>query len=449
MGYKVLIVDDEEKMRKVLELMTRKMGHEPRSYADPRIALKAIETGDGDIMITDVRMPQMSGLELLKAVKAADAHIPVIVMTAYGTVESAVEAMKAGALDYIMKPFDIEELEAVLTKAAGVRKLLDENTRLKDEIQARGAGSIISASDSMKRVVDLSKEVAVTRSNVLITGESGTGKELVARLVHDSSPRASGPFVAINCAAIPETLLESELFGVVKGAYTGAVQSRPGKIEQADGGTLFLDEIGDMPLPLQAKMLRAVQERTVERVGGTSSRSVDVRFISATNKDLQAEISARRFREDLFFRLNVIPVNIPPLRERREDIPVLARHFLSKYAAEIRKQVTGISDEAMAELSSHPWPGNVRELQNGGIELSDLPEEMRSRHAKSDLGHRLGEGETLPDVVMKLERDLIINALEKSGWVQVEAAKILGINERSLWHKVKKHNIRIKKGPAE
>src|ERR1700693_6313233 len=363
----ILVVEDDAKMRRLLELRLGEEGFDVHSAADAETGLQLLVREKPDLVVTDLRLPGMSGLEFLQAVKRANAALPVVVMTAYGTVESAVEAMKVGASNYVTKPFSFDELVLVIRKELDSHQLREEKRSLREALGRRYAyKNIVAPRDKMQAVLALVERVAPTNSTVLIGGESGVGKDLIARAIHEHSRRSSGPFVKINSTAIPENLLESELFGYEKGAFSGATSSKPGKFELADKGTLFLDEIGDVPPAIQVKLLRVLQEREFERLGGTRTIKVDVRLIAATNRDLRAALEDGTFREDLYYRLNVVPIDIPPLREHKEDVAGLANLFLARFAKDSGRseKITGISPAAMQLLAGHYWPGNVRELQN-------------------------------------------------------------------------------------
>ncbi|MCK9418919.1 MAG: sigma-54 dependent transcriptional regulator [Nitrospirae bacterium] len=445
----ILLIDDDDSLRRVMEFSLTEAGHTVRTAASGEDGLRLFEKETFDAVITDITMPGMSGMEVLAKVRQRDAHLPVIVITAYGTIESAVEAMKQGAFDYITKPVSRDELRLTLQKAIRMRRLEKENVELRAEVTDRYRfESIIGSSEKMKDILDLAGRVAVSDANVLITGESGTGKELLAKGVHFNSRRAEGPFVAVNCAAIPEALIESELFGHVKGSFTGAVKDKEGKFELADGGTLFLDEIGDLRIDLQAKILRALQEREIDRVGGGKSVSVDVRVIAATNKDIERAVKEGVFREDLYYRLNVITLFIPPLRERKEDIPLLASYFLKKFNkdAEVR-----IDTGALAVLTAYGWPGNVRELQNvierasvlkrgAFITRDELPEKLKKeKPGVEEIVLNLPEGGiSLED----LEKSLIIKALDKHKGNQTRAAEYLRITRPTLIYRMEKFGLK-------
>src|SRR5271163_329520 len=361
----ILIIEDEAKMRRLLELNLGEDGFTTFSAGDAESGLKLLRENPIDLVLTDLKLPGMNGLEFLQTIKRQNAAMPVVVMTAFGSVETAVEAMKAGASDYVLKPFSLAEMRMVIHKELDVRNLREENRSLREALGKRYAHpNIVARSPKMQEVLATVERVAPTNSTVLLGGESGVGKDLIARAIHEKSRRAAGPFIKINSTAIPESLLESELFGFEKGAFTGAVASKPGKFELADKGTLFLDEIGDVPPVTQVKLLRVLQEREFERLGGTRTIKVDVRLIAATNRDLRAALEQGTFREDLYYRLNVVPIDIAPLRERKEDIPELVNLFLSRFARESAKKITGVSPEALKALMDYHWPGNVRELQN-------------------------------------------------------------------------------------
>src|SRR5215467_9451174 len=363
MKHRILVADDEEKLRRVIELQLSTAGFDVDKAASAEEALKLVDRAD--LILTDLKLPGMNGLELLAAIRRQNTHSPVIVMTAFGTIEVAVEAMKKGAADFLLKPFSLDHLMAVIQKALEVRALRDENRQLREELGKRYQfDNIIGRSRAMQEIFATIERVAPTRSTVLLAGESGVGKDLIARAIHFHSPRRDRPFVKINCTALPENLMESELFGYEKGAFTGANASKPGKFEQADTGTVFLDEIGDVPGSVQVKLLRILQEREFERLGSNKTRHIDVRVLAATNVDLRAALEQGTFREDLYYRLNVLPINIPPLRERKEDIPFLVDHFVKKLKKDLGTPVQSISDAAVQRLLEYHWPGNVRELEN-------------------------------------------------------------------------------------
>jgi two-component system response regulator PilR (NtrC family) len=406
-----------------------------------------------DLVVSDIRMPDMSGIDLLRELKAASPAALVVLMTAFASTQTAVAALKLGAYDYLTKPFDVEEFRIVIRNALERQRLHQENVDLRRELQARrGAASLIGRSEPMRRLVDLIGRVADTPATILLTGERGTGKELVARGIHDSSRRRDGKFVSVNCAAIQESLLESELFGHVRGAFTGAASAHEGLFESASGGTILLDEVGEMSGNMQAKLLRVLQERALRRVGGTDEIAVDVRVIASTNRDLAAQVAEGAFRPDLYDRLNVITVQVPALRERREDVPLLVEHFLRQAAAEMGRAVTGVSAAAMKTLESYDWPGNVRELENAiqravALETSDtiqpdsLPEAVVSRKSGAPR-LQVAEGFSLEGHLDDLRRQLIAEALERSGGKIVDAARTLGISFRALRYYAKKYALR-------
>ncbi|MCA1825930.1 MAG: sigma-54-dependent transcriptional regulator [Myxococcales bacterium] len=458
MADRVLVVDDEQSLRKVLAATLQREGYEVQVAADGEEALGALDRDGADVVVTDLVMPKMDGLSLLRKVVARHPDVPVIVVTAHGRVDSAVEAMKAGAFDFVTKPFEHAELKAIIAKAArqsdlNARNVVADEGALRTEIVGKG-----------QRMIELQQiiaKVADAPSTVLIQGESGTGKELVATALHEKSSRQERPFIKINCAAIPRELVEAELFGFEKGAFTGAVQSKPGRFELADGGTLFLDEIGEIPIEMQVKLLRAIQESEFERVGGVKTTRVEVRLIAATSRDLTREIAAGRFREDLFYRLNVVPVFLPPLRERREDIPLLVEHFRQKYNARLKKNVEKIEDEALAALASYTWPGNIRELENvlertilfaegTVIRAADLPPSLRQPRPADDStpappGVPAAPGpmkEIVKEQVQAIERDLIVRGLEVTGNNVTRTAKLLKISRKSLQMKMKEFGLR-------
>jgi len=447
---RILVVDDERSLREFLEIFFRREGYEVTTAASVDEAQVAVAADDFDVVISDVQLAGASGLELLRSVKDAAPDTVVIMITAFATTENAIEAMKQGAYDYITKPFKVDELRLVIEKALEKKLLADENQRLRTALRSRTA-SLVGSSEAMRRVHDLIAQVATTKTNVLVSGESGTGKELVARGIHDLSERREKPFIALNCGAIPENLLESELFGHVRGAFTGAVSNKPGLVETADGGTLFLDEIGELPQSLQVKLLRLIQEKTLRRVGGNQDQRVDVRIVAATNRDLQAEAQAGRFREDLYYRLNVIQIVLPPLRERMEDVPLLVQHFLEKYRRELGKQVTSLSPAAMEKILAHPFPGNVRELENlieravalargPVLDVDVLPGSVLDRSAaiRAPAPPAGASGANLDEILASYERGLLSDALQRAGGVKKRAARLLGISFRSFRYRLEK-----------
>jgi DNA-binding NtrC family response regulator len=444
----VLIVEDEAKMRRLLELNLGEDGFTTLSAGDAESGLKLLRENAVDLVVTDLKLPGMNGLEFLQAIKRQNAALPVVVMTAFGTVETAVEAMKAGASDYVLKPFSLSEMRMVIRKELDVRDLREENRSLREALGKRYVHpNVVARSVKMQEVLATVERVAPTNSTVLLGGESGVGKDLIARAIHEKSRRASGPFVKINSTAIPENLLESELFGYEKGAFTGANTSKPGKFELADKGTLFLDEIGDVPPAIQVKLLRVLQEREFERLGGTRTVKVDVRLIAATNRDLREALEQGTFREDLYYRLNVVPIDIAPLRQRKEDIPDLVNLFISRFAGDSGKQVKSISPEAMQILVNYHWPGNVRELQNiieracalaNGtvIKPEDIHLDVRPAKAANTSGF-LPEGMTLEH----WEDEMIREALRRANGNKSQAARLLGLSRNALRYRLSKIGI--------
>jgi len=452
----VLVVDDEKNYLLVLSALLSEEGYEVLTCDDPDRAIGIIEEESPSLLITDMKMHGMSGMDLLKAVKSCRPQMPVIVMTAYATVETAVEAMRLGAYHYILKPFQNDEIKLVVGQALEVSELMEEKKRLKQELSSRlGYKGLVVESDAMKSVLQLIEQVSFAKTTVLIEGESGTGKELVARAIHDRSDRSNNPFIAVNCGALTETLLESELFGHEKGAFTGAAAQKKGRFELADGGTLFLDEIAATSPALQIRLLRVLQEQSFERVGGTKTIKVDVRIIAASNINLKGLIGKKEFREDLYYRLNVFTINLPPLRDRPDDIWPLSRHYLSIYSTEMAKKIQGISREALNCLKTYSWPGNIRELKNAieravvvckGVEIAplDLPVELRdhdSGRLLADAGLAADFSEPLPAVMDAIEKGIIKKTLEKSGGGKAKAARLLGISPTSLQYKLGKHGL--------
>jgi two-component system, NtrC family, response regulator AtoC len=445
----ILIVEDEARMRRLLELDLGEAGYQTFSTADAEKGMDLLRREQVDLVLTDLKLPGMGGLEFLQAAKRLNGALPVVVMTAYGSVETAVEAMKAGASDYVLKPFALAEMRLVVQKELDVRHLREENRTLREALGRQYTyPNIVARSAKMQEVLALVERVAATPSTVLIGGESGVGKDLIARLIHQRSTRASGPFVKINSTAIPENLLESELFGYEKGAFTGATTSKPGKFELADKGTLFLDEIGDVPPPTQVKLLRVLQEREFERLGGTRTIKVDVRLIAATNRDLRAALEQGTFREDLYYRLNVVPIDIPPLREHKEDIPELANLFLSRLAQRSEKKLDGIKPEALRALMDFHWPGNVRELENIVERACALargpfiegPDIHMDRTAERSVGAQapvLPEGKTLD----QWEDEIIREAYRRANGNKSEAARMLGLSRNALRYRLEKIGI--------
>jgi DNA-binding NtrC family response regulator len=450
-GEKILIVDDEAGMRKLLGRVLAKNGYDSVAAANGTEALRLAEAEQFDLVITDIKMPTMDGLQLLQELKNFDPALPIIVITAYGTVESAVQALRAGAYDYITKPFENDEIRLTVAKAFERERLLAENRYLHEELEGRYSFSgIIGSSESMNQVFEMSSSVASSNASVLITGESGTGKELIARSIHYNSSRKDKPFIVLNCAALPENLIESELFGHEKGAFTGATNAKKGRFELAHEGTLFIDEVGEMNPSIQVKLLRVIQEQEFERVGGSRTIHCDVRIVAATNKNLSEAVSDNTFRDDLYYRLNVINIHMPPLRDRREDIESLARHFLERYAAETGKKISDISPRALSCLLAYDWPGNVRELQNvieravvlaRGESLTplDFPQNLQGdAQICVDIPDRDGN---LTELLEDLERQLIVQTLRRHDNSQTRAADALGIKRTTLRYKMEKYGL--------
>jgi DNA-binding NtrC family response regulator len=445
---KVLLIDDDDSLRRVTEYSLQSAGFHVISAADGKQGLAAFHADHPEVVITDIQMPGLSGHEVMQQIKAERPETLVIVITAHSSVEKAVAAMKQGAHDYLAKPFSRDELVMVVDKAFTLISLQEENRRLRDELEHKvDFGHMVGISDVMQEVFDVVRRVAPTEASVLISGESGTGKELIARAIHQGSPRHKEPFVAINCAAIPADLLESELFGHVRGAFTGAVRDRAGKFELADGGTLFLDEVGEMPLELQPKLLRVLQEMEVEPLGG-KSRSVNVRVIAATNQDVESALLEGRFREDLYYRLAVIPIELPPLRQRADDIPLLVKYFLKRFS---HGRQVDISAAALQCMAAYSWPGNVRELQNAlermvvlnrdeSLDLHHLPAKIRSNKtvSRGQVVDLPAEGYPLE----RIEREVVVQALERNDWNQTRAAAFLQIPRHTLIYRMEKYDIR-------
>lgn len=446
---KILVVEDEDKLRRVIELQLSSEGHDVQTASSAELALHKLE--GVDVVLTDLKMPGMDGLTLLENIHRESPGIQVIVMTAFGNVETAVEAMKRGAVDFLQKPFSLDHLTAVVAKARELRTLRDENARLKEQLEERYTfGNMVGRSPGMQEVFRLVEKVAPSRATVLLCGESGVGKDMVARAIHFLSPRKNQPLVKINCSALPENLMESELFGYEKGAFTGATIAKPGKFEQADTGTVFLDEIGDVPMPVQVKLLRVLQEREFERLGSNRTKQIDVRVIAATNVDLRAALEGGRFREDLFYRLNVMPINIPALRDRSEDIPALAQHFIQKYGTGDQR----LTASALEKMLHYDWPGNVRELENV-IERSLLlasSDNLAADDIRIEMGPRQRQSTTevpfLP-VGMTLdafEQSILKEALKRASGNKSQAARLLGITRNALRYRLGQIGIDDKDG---
>ena len=462
----ILVVDDELNLRRVLRAQLERDGYDVHTAEDGEQALSLLREHHIDLVITDLRMPKVDGMELLRRIAATEEAPPVVMITAHGTVDTAVEALKTGAFDYITKPFDQDDVRTIVRKALRTQDLSSaEASRPVPGGPESGRYGIIGQSAGLMELYTVLDRVADTPTTVLVTGESGTGKELVARALHENSSRRDKPFIKVNCAAIPRDLMESELFGYERGAFTGAVGSKPGRFELASGGTLFLDEIGSIPVEMQVKLLRALQESEFERVGGVKTIRVDVRLVAATNSDLKKEIAAGAFREDLYYRLNVVPMRLPALRERREDIPLLVQHFVKKFDARLRKNVTSIEPEALEVLSNHPWPGNIRELENvieravlfcDGAELraADLPSDLVRTPDPPPVTHSAprsippnpaasdGLKEQVKAAMSRLERELIVKALEQTGGNVTHAARLLKISRKGLQLKMKELGLR-------
>lgn len=450
---KILVVDDEASVCKFLTILLEKEGYEVESTTEPIKALSMLDEYEPQVALVDLRMPEMNGLDLLKEIKEKKPDVTVILMTAYASLDSAVEAMRRGAFDYIMKPFKVEEIRLVVKRAFENRALVRENIELKRKVREYELQDVVGKNEKFLRVLDLARKVAKTDSTIIIYGESGTGKELIARMIHQLSPRASKPFMAINMAALPEELLESELFGYVKGAFTGANRDKMGLFKAAEGGTLLLDEISEASPRIQVKILRALQEKEITPVGSTKTQKVDVRLIAATNANLEEKVKEGTFREDLYYRLNVVTIELPPLRERKDDIPLLVQHFLKKYSTLYKLPMKKFSQAAMDVLMNYDWPGNVRELENAveralilsdGEEIgpNDLPEKLLR-------GEKIVEREEIvtasEDVSLEeLERRYIIKVLDKTGWNKTRAAQILGIDPSTLYRKLHRYGLNRK-----
>ncbi len=457
MKHKLLIVDDEESIREFLEIMLKKEGYEITCAEDGAKAIEALSKKNFHMVISDLQMPNVTGIELLKHVKDNYPDTVFMMITAFGTTENAVEAMKMGAYDYLTKPFKLDEVRLNIQNALRSNTLELENRSLKKElVKEYSFANLVGNAPAMHKVYDLIKRVSGTSSNVLVTGDSGTGKEMVAKAIHYNGPLKDKPFISVNCGAIPENLMESEMFGHKKGSFTGAVVDKAGLFEAADGGTLFLDEVGELPLTIQVKLLRAIQERMIRRVGATDDLKVDVRIIAATNRDLLKMVNDGTFRQDLYYRLNVIDIKTPSLKDRKEDIPLLVHHFLKKYNERLTKTVVGISDEAMEVLKKYDYPGNVRELENiiertvaleGGATI--LPESLPP-FVNTPAGRKLASsneiqvteaGVDLDKIIGQIEKELIIKAVHQANGVKKRAAKLLNITFRSMRYRVEKYNL--------
>jgi two-component system NtrC family response regulator len=448
----ILVVEDGKSQREMLRDFLIKEGHTVGEAENGNIAVQNILTGHYDMLLLDYKMPGMDGMQVLKEIKKINPEIDVVIITAFGTIETAVEAMKAGAIDYITKPIEFDELLLLVERVSERRTLIRENELLRQELKEKGVTTerIIYRSEKMNALINMASRIAASRATVLIKGESGTGKELLARLIHNLSPRSTKPIITVNCSALSENLLESELFGHERGAFTGAMARRIGRFEEADGGTLFLDEIGEISASVQVKLLRFLQEREFQRVGGNQTLHSDVRIISATNRDLDSKVKEGTFREDLFYRLNVVVMEPPPLRERKEDVPPLIDHFLRRFAVENGKNIAGITSEARDLLLKYDYPGNVRELENiieravvisrnSVVSVNDLP--FSKERVSPGYTGKKGEG-LLRGAIEDLEQKLILEAMEKAGDHQTKAAEILGISERMLRYKLKKYDLK-------
>ncbi len=459
---KILIVDDNPEVLKLIASILETNEYEVETVSRGESAIKKLDSNDYDMVLTDLMMPDIDGMQVLEHVKSRASRTMCIILTGHGTIKSSVKAIKKGAFDYITKPVSPSELLIIVEKALKFKNLEEENIRLKKELKGKyHYKNIVGTSQVIKKIYDLIEKVSDTDGTVLITGASGTGKELIARSIHYNSQRSDKPLVVINCGAVPEALLESELFGHEKGAFTGAYKKRIGRFEMANGGTVFLDEIGEMSPALQIKLLRVLQEQQFERVGGTKTIHVDLRFIAATNKNLTTAINMEKFREDLYYRLNVIPIKVPSLKQRRSDIPLLIDFFLKKFQKIKNKKITGFSQPAMDSMWAYDWPGNVRELENvikrltilcedPVVNMDDLPENIRdvSGVNPSDEEVILGDELNLNEAVQDYEKKIILEALEKTNWVKSKAAKLLNINRTTLVAKIKKQNIEIDKAAS-
>jgi DNA-binding NtrC family response regulator len=453
LGKRILVVDDDSLMKDFLREALSRSQYEVEVASTGQEALEKIKSSDYDVILSDIRMPEMGGMEFLRETKSCLPEAKVVMMTAYGTVENAVEAMKLGAFDYIMKPFSADEIELRIKNALELKKLQEENRLLRLEVEGKYRfGNIVGKSPSMQKIFEMIQTVASSRSSVLITGESGTGKELIAKAIHYNSPRKSGPFIKINCAALPEGLVESELFGHEKGSFTGAIKQTKGKFELAHTGTLLLDEISEISLGLQAKLLRVLQEREFERVGSADTIQVDVRIISTSNRNLKELIAQNKFREDLYYRLNVIPISLPCLKDKKEDIPILVDHFVKKYNSENNREIEAVSEKAYELLMNYHWPGNVRELENyveraivtaknKTLTPQDFPKEL-SLGEFSYSNATIEVGKSLYD----MEKSLILKTLEKTEGNRTKAAEILDVSTRTLRNKLEEYGLKEKKG---
>ena len=461
---RILVIDDHDTLREGMAVTLSRSGHSVAMARSGTEGVAAYKKSPFDLVVTDLKMDGMDGIAVTRALKSTDPASVVMVVTAFGTIETAVQAMQEGAYDFITKPFTPDVLRAKVDKGlelSTARRQVERLTARTEAFESDAAlshgGGLVGDSEPMQRLVGMVRKAAATDATVLVRGESGTGKELVARMLHQYSPRKDGPFIVVHCAALAETLLESELFGHERGAFTGAVKRKLGRFELADKGTLFLDEIGEIPHSVQTKLLRVLQEKEIQRVGGEETLKVDVRVVSATHRDLQAEVKAGRFREDLYYRLHIVPLQLPPLRERPEDIPALARHFATKHAPRVNRRVKGLDEGALRALSRYAWPGNVRELENvmeqslvfaegETLTEADLPPHVTGANPRTDTGLPVPMGDRpLPDILEDLERQLIARAYEKAGGVKTETARLLGIKTSALYYKLEKYGF-ISKG---
>ncbi|GFO57690.1 sigma-54-dependent Fis family transcriptional regulator [Geomonas silvestris] len=448
---KILICDDEQGILTYLKKLLQSQGYQVETFLGGRELLRRVEegeTGDADLLLQDVRMPDMDGISVLKKVKRLRAELPVVIMTAFGTIDAAVETIKLGAYDYVTKPFPKEKILSVIKNALEKEQLIQENRALKKELgKPILQESIIFRSSVFRETFELTLQVAASEANILVLGESGTGKELIAGAIHYNSPRKERRFLSINCAALTETLLESQLFGHVRGAFTGAISTQKGLLEEADGGTLFMDEIGDMSLPIQAKLLRVIQERDFIPVGATRPKSANIRFVAATNKNLEREVAEGRFREDLYYRLNVINIPLPPLRDRKDDIEPLALHFLKKYSVRMKKEVTGVTPEALALLIGYDWPGNIRELENVMERAIILARNEQLTPKELPIWRKQPEVPAKRDVELvsleNIEREHIERTLANTGYHKSRSAEILGISRKTLDRKIAEYSLHI------
>ena len=452
---RILLVDDDRNFLRVLGYQVQEFGYDTCCVSSGVRALERVQESDVDLVVTDLRMPGMDGLQLLERIRRLDPDLPVIVLTAHGSIEGAVDAVKGGASDFLTKPFEREEIHHSIRKALQMTELIRENRRLSREVQRRFEfEGIVGSSKEFREVLDMARQLAPVGTTVLIQGETGTGKELLARAIHFNGPRQDHPFVVVNCGAIPRDLMESELFGHRKGAFTGAIADRRGKFAAADSGTLFLDEVAELPLDMQVKLLRVLQQKEMDVIGDPEPSPVDVRILAATNQDLGRALAQGRFRQDLFYRLSVAPLSIPPLRERREDVPLLIHHFQNESSRKLGKEVR-IGEEAVSLLQSYRWPGNVRELENvverlvlfnqtGNVEREDLPIEIR--RPPGDSGGRMFRLPEKGFSLQELERDILLAALERNRWNQVRTARYLGITRNTLIYRMRKFGLRRLKG---